>query len=209
MKISKLILVIVLIVAVAGFVIYSMQNNNTSTDEGYVEFIQQERAAMEKFMKGGDGSPFSQDSIVFEGLKFFPADVRYRVKAKLKPIEGKKVVLLSTSDGKEQKYLEYAFAEFELDGVQNQLLILEVMEMGPQRGKLFLAFSDDTSGRETYGAGRYLDVKKVPAAKSVELDFNLAYNPYCAYNDKYSCPFPPKENLLKIAIRAGEMNYHP
>jgi uncharacterized protein (DUF1684 family) len=207
MKISKLILVI-LIVAVAGFVIYSMQNNNTSTDEGYVEFIQQERAAMEKFMKGGDGSPFSQDSIVFEGLKFFPADVRYRVKAKLKPIEGKKVVLLSTSDGKEQKYLEYAFAEFELDGVQNQLLILEVMEMGPQRGKLFLAFSDDTSGRETYGAGRYLDVKKVPAAKSVELDFNLAYNPYCAYNDKYSCPFPPKENLLKIAIRAGEMNYH-
>jgi uncharacterized protein (DUF1684 family) len=209
MKISKLILVIVLIVAVAGFVIYSMQNNNTSTDEGYVEFIQQERAAMEKFMKGGDGSPFSQDSIVFEGLKFFPADVRYRVKAKLKPIEGKKVVLLSTSDGKEQKYLEHAFAEFELDGVQNQLLILEVMEMGPQRGKLFLAFSDDTSGRETYGAGRYLDVKKVPAAKSVELDFNLAYNPYCAYNDKYSCPFPPKENLLKIAIRAGEMNYHP
>jgi uncharacterized protein (DUF1684 family) len=201
MKISKLILVI-LIVAAAGFVIYSMQNNNTSTDEGYVEFIQQERAAMEKFMKGGDGSPFSQDSIVFEGLKFFPADVRYRVKAKLKPIEGKKVVLLSTSDGKEQKYLEYAFAEFELDGAQNQLLILEVMEMGPQRGKLFLAFSDDTSGRETYGAGRYLDVKKVPAAKSVELDFNLAYNPYCAYNDKYSCPFPPKENLLKIAIRA-------
>jgi hypothetical protein len=83
MKISKLILVI-LIVAAAGFVIYSMQNNNTSTDEGYVEFIQQERAAMEKFMKGGDGSPFSQDSIVFEGLKFFPADVRYRVKAKIK-----------------------------------------------------------------------------------------------------------------------------
>ncbi len=208
MKTSKLI-VIVMIVAVAGFVIYSMQHNTTSNNEGYVEFIQQERAEMEKFMKDGVGSPFSKDSIVFEGLKFFPADVRYRVKAKLKPIEGKKVVLLSTSDGKEQKYLEYAFAEFELDGVQNQLLILEVMEMGPQRGKLFLAFSDDTSGRETYGAGRYLDVKKVPAAKSVELDFNLAYNPYCAYNDKYSCPFPPKENLLKIAIRAGEMNYHP
>lgn len=207
MKSSKLI-VIVLIVAIAGFVIYSMQNNTTSTSEGYVEFIQQERAEMEKFMKGGDGSPFGKDSVVFEGLKFYPADVRYRIKAKLKPIEGKKVVLLSTSDGKEQKYLEYAFAEFELDGIQNQLLILEVMEMGPQRGKLFLAFADETSGRETYGAGRYLDVKKIPAAKSVELDFNLAYNPYCAYNDKYSCPFPPKENLLKVAIRAGEMSYH-
>ncbi|TXH24713.1 MAG: DUF1684 domain-containing protein [Cyclobacteriaceae bacterium] len=208
MKSSKLI-PLVLIVAVVGFVIYSMQNNSTSTNEDYLEYIQQERVKMEKFMQDGVGSPFSKDSITFEGLKFYPADVRYRIKAKLKPIEGKKVVLLSTSDGKEQKYLEYAFAEFELDGVQNQLLILEVMEMGPQRGKLFLAFSDETSGSETYGAGRYLDVKKVPAAKSIELDFNLAYNPYCAYNDNYSCPFPPKENLLKVAIRAGEMNYHP
>lgn len=206
MKKSKAISVIV-IAAVAAFVIYSMQGNET-TSEDYAAFIQKERTEMETFLKSGTGSPFSQDSISFDGLKFFPADVKYRIKAKLKPIDGKKVVLLATSDGKEQKYLEYAFAEFELDGVQNQLLILEVMEMGPQRGKLFLAFSDETSGIETYGAGRYLDVKKVPAAKSVELDFNLAYNPYCAYNDKYSCPFPPKENLLKTAIRAGEMNYH-
>lgn len=163
---------------------------------------------MEEFMKGEAGSPFNQDSVPFNGLHFFPADVKYRVKAKLKPIDGKKVVILSTSDGKEQKYLEYAFAEFNLDETENRLLILEVMETGPQRGKLFLAFSDETSGRETYGAGRYLEVKKVPAAKSVELDFNLAYNPYCAYNDRYSCPFPPKENILKVAIRAGEMNYH-
>jgi uncharacterized protein len=207
MKSSKVIPVI-LILAVVAFAIYSMQGNKATTSEDYVKFIQRERTEMEAFMKNGTGSPFSQDSILFEGLNFFPADVKYRVKAKLKPIDDKKVVMLSTSDGKEQKYLEYAFTEFELEGIENRLLILEVMEMGPQRGKLFLAFSDETSGRETYGAGRYLDVKKVPAATSVELDFNLAYNPYCAYNDKYSCPFPPKENLLKVAIRAGEMNYH-
>jgi uncharacterized protein len=207
MKSSKLIPVI-LIIAVVAFAIYSMQGNKATTSEDYVKFVQQERVEMEAFMKSGTGSPFSQDSILFEGLNFFPANVKYRVKAKLKPIDDKKVVMLSTSDGKEQKYLEYAFAEFELEGIENRLLILEVMEMGPQRGKLFLAFSDETSGRETYGAGRYLDVKKVPAATSIELDFNLAYNPYCAYNDKYSCPFPPKENLLKVAIRAGEMNYH-
>jgi uncharacterized protein len=207
MKSSKLIPVI-LIIAVVAFAIYSMQGNKATTSEDYVKFVQQERVEMEAFMKSGTGSPFSQDSILFEGLNFFPANVKYRVKAKLKPIDDKKVVMLSTSDGKEQKYLEYAFAEFELEGIENRLLILEVMEMGPQRGKLFLAFSDETSGLETYGAGRYLDVKKVPAATSIELDFNLAYNPYCAYNDKYSCPFPPKENLLKVAIRAGEMNYH-
>jgi uncharacterized protein (DUF1684 family) len=82
------------------------------------------------------------------------------------------------------------------------------MDMGPLRGKLFLAFADATSGIETYGAGRYLDVKKVPAATSIELDFNLAYNPYCAYNENFSCPFPPKENVLKVAILAGEKSYH-
>jgi len=208
MKSSKTIPVI-LVVVVLALIIFLMRPNQESTDEGYVAHIQKERSEMETFMKRGAGSPFLQDTLSFDSLKFFPADIRYRIKAKLKPIETKKVVILSTSDGKEQKYLEYAFAEFELDGVQNQLLILEIMETGPQRGKLFLAFSDETSGRETYGAGRYLDVKKVPAAKTVELDFNLAYNPYCAYNDKYSCPFPPKENLLKVAIRAGEMSYHP
>jgi uncharacterized protein len=207
MKSSKVI-PIILAIAVVALVIFLKQGNQEANAADYVAFIEQERSEMEKFMKSGVGSPFSQDSITFEGLKFFPANIRYRIKAKLKPIEGKKVVMLSTSDGKEQKYLEYALAEFELDGATNQLLLLEVMEMGPQRGKLFLAFADETSGRETYGAGRYLDVKKVPAAKTIELDFNLAYNPYCAYNDKYSCPFPPKENLLKVAIRAGEMSYH-
>jgi uncharacterized protein (DUF1684 family) len=73
---------------------------------------------------------------------------------------------------------------------------------------LFLAFADKTSAAETYGAGRYLDVKKVPGAASVTLDFNEAYNPYCAYNDGYSCPFPPKENILEVAIQAGERTYH-
>jgi hypothetical protein len=73
---------------------------------------------------------------------------------------------------------------------------------------LFLAFGDETSARETYGAGRYLDVKKVPGSSTITLDFNLAYNPYCAYSDGFSCPLPPKENLLSIAINAGEKTYH-
>jgi uncharacterized protein (DUF1684 family) len=82
------------------------------------------------------------------------------------------------------------------------------MEAGPERGTLFLAFADETSTQETYGAGRYLDIKKVPGSSSVLLDFNKAYNPYCAYSDKFSCPFPPKENILSVPIRAGEKVYH-
>jgi len=128
--------------------------------------------------------------------------------ARLESIENKKVVVLPTSDGLEKKYLEYGLAKFELNDEPCELLILEIMEDGPYRGTLFLAFADATSARETYGAGRYLDVKKIPGASSVTLDFNQAYNPYCAYAANYSCPFPPKENVLKTAIQAGEKTYH-
>ncbi len=202
---SSRIVPILIIVAIAAFVIYSMQG---SSPENYEAAILKDREEKTEFMKSANGSPFLKDSVPFEKLNYFPIDETYRVKASLKSVDNKKVVLLATSDGLEQKYLEYAFAEFQLNGVTLNLLILEVMDSGPQRGKLFLAFADETSGVETYGAGRYLDVKKVPAATSVILDFNLAYNPYCAYNDSYSCPFPPRENILKTAIRAGEKNYH-
>jgi uncharacterized protein (DUF1684 family) len=117
------------------------------------------------------------------------------------------MIELGTSDGITKRYMEYAHAEFSIDGVDQRLLILEVMDMGPYRGTLFLAFGDETSARETYGAGRYLDVKKPKGINTITLDFNEAYNPYCAYNETYSCPLPPPENLLTIPIYAGEKNY--
>jgi len=202
---SSRIIPIILVLAIAAFIFYSMQGG---APENYQAEIQKDRVDKAEFMKSNDESPFLKDSIEFEALNYFPIDEKFRVKAKLESIDGKKVVLLTTSDGLEQKYLEYAYAVFKLNETEHRLLILELMDMGPQRGKLFLAFADNTSGDETYGAGRYLDVKKIPAATSVILDFNLAYNPYCAYNDTYSCPFPPKENILKTAINAGEKNYH-
>ncbi|MCU0384014.1 MAG: DUF1684 domain-containing protein, partial [Cyclobacteriaceae bacterium] len=125
----------------------------------------------------------------------------------LKPIENKKTIQLTTNDGEQKTYLEYAVAEFSVDNKKSSLLILEMIEMGPFRGTLFLAFADATSANETYGAGRYLDIKKVPGSTSITLDFNKAYNPYCAYTDKFSCPFPPPQNLLDIPILAGEKRY--
>jgi uncharacterized protein (DUF1684 family) len=205
MKRSNLFLFIGFI-AVVALIIYSLQGGKSAAD--YQAFIEKERKEKEEYLKSGDGSPFVKDNIAFEGLNYFPINEKFNIRAKLEIIEEKKVMLLATSDGKEQKYLEYGYAVFDLDEVENRLLILESMEMGPQRGQLFLAFADETSGIETYGAGRYLDVKKVPAATSVDLDFNLAYNPYCAYSDSFSCPFPPKENILKVAILAGEKSYH-
>ncbi len=205
MKLSRL-LIFTALIALAAIIYFSLKGG--LSEKEFIEEITKEREEKTDFLKEGEGSPFATLHEEFKDLKYYKPDLNYRINATLTPIKDKNVIVLSTSDGKEQKYLAYARATFTLDGVECKLLILEVMEMGPQRGKLFLAFADETSGRETYGAGRYLDIKKVPVATSVLLDFNKAYNPYCAYNDSYSCPFPPTENVLKVAIRAGEMSYH-
>jgi uncharacterized protein (DUF1684 family) len=193
------------VVAFAAIMYYTMFSG--AGEQEYVAKVMQARDDRDDFMTNSDESPFANDTIPFNGLKYFPADPKFRVTADLTLIEEKKVVVLPTSDGKEARYLEYAYADFELEGVNNRLVLLEVMDMGPLRGTLFLPFADQTSALDTYGAGRYLDVKKTPGAATITLDFNLAYNPYCAYSNKYSCPFPPRENMLAVIVAAGEKVY--
>ncbi len=205
MKPSTIFLSIFLLAAVA-LIIYSFYAG--LSPEEYKTQLAKEREEKDLFMRNSLESPFAKSAEKFKGLSYFEADLSYKVNAKLVEIPSKKMLLLGTSSGEEERYLEYAFAEFELNGKQNKLLILELVNAGATKGTLFLAFADNTSANETYGAGRYLDIKKIPGATSIELDFNKAYNPYCAYNDNYSCPFPPKENFLDIPIYAGERKYH-
>ena len=186
--------------------IYSFMGSGDQS--AYIEEINKEREEKDRFMKSSKESPFAADPENYKGLSFYPPDLRYKIVAELTPIEKKETVTLSTNTGEEQRYLEYAFAEFDLDGLHHKLLILEVMDSGPFRGKLFFAFGDETSAVETYGAGRYLDLEKVPGSSTITLDFNKAYNPYCAYISNFSCPLPPAQNLLAIAIKAGEKTYH-
>lgn len=200
---SKHITIVILVISFLVIIFYSFTGN----DGTYDEQITQERVDKDKYMRTSDESPFKGKTDAFTGLKYFPADPAYNIVADLTPIQQKKAVILGTSDGKEEHYLEYAYADFKLHGKGQRLLILELMDMGPNRGKLFLAFADETSANETYGAGRYLDVTRNAGSNTITLDFNKAYNPYCAYNDEFSCPFPPKENLLTVAIMAGEKNY--
>ncbi|HYG00908.1 MAG TPA: DUF1684 domain-containing protein [Chryseosolibacter sp.] len=201
---SKNIILLIVVTAIIAIVFYSFQGSQD--DEAYFEQIQKERKEKDHFMRTAKESPIT-DKENFKGLNYFKADIRFKIIADLTPITERKAVILATNDGKEERYLEYAYASFTLDGKENKLLILEIMDMGPFRGKLFLAFGDETSAVETYGAGRYLDINKTPGATTITLDFNKAYNPYCAYNHTFSCPLPPRENLLTVAIRAGEKNY--
>jgi uncharacterized protein len=204
MKSKSLIIILVVAVGLAT-ILYTVYGSKDQT--AYVNEIKKHREELETFMRTSPQSPFAENPGQFTGLKFFPADLKYRITATLSPVENKKQILLATNDGKEQRYREYAYAEFDFGGFRNKLLLLEVIDQGPSMGKLFLAFGDGTSADETYGAGRYLDIVKTPGASTITLDFNKAYNPYCAYSDKFSCPLPPPDNLLTVPIQAGEKAY--
>jgi len=197
-------IVILLVIGVLGVIVVSSLTSGEA-DEAYIARIEQQREEKDRDMRNAEDSPFAPDSVQYNGLNYFPIDRSYKIKAKLEVIADKKIVTLPTSDGKQKQYLEFAYAVFDLHEQENKLLILETVG-GEFDGILFLAFGDDTSADETYGAGRYLELEQ-EGENTITIDFNLAYNPYCAYTDGFSCPFPPSGNLLKIPIRVGEMNY--
>ena len=112
---------------------------------------------------------------------------------------------MKTSTERLPMYVKYGIATFKIDGKQFSLSIFQNIELVKREGfenYLFLPFTDLTSGVETYGGGRYIDLEKTDSGNII-IDFNKAYNPYCAYSHKYSCPVPPVENDLKVEIRAG------
>lgn len=189
----------------AIILIYSFSGGETN--EQYIERINKEREDKERFMRSSKTSPFRESNIKFNGLQYYKPDPHYKLVAKFTPAERPDALLLPTSDGKEMRYLPYGYADFELDNTNNRLLILKLADGSEEDGHLFIPFGDETSADETYGAGRYLDINHQKNKKTVELDFNKAYNPYCAYSETYSCPLPPRENLLPIPIRAGEKTY--
>lgn len=158
-----------------------------------------------------ESSPLtSKDLASFKGLSFFAPDAKYAVVAKFVRTAYERPFEMPTSTKRKAMYQKYGEATFTLDGKTYKLNIyqsLEGMQSEAYKDHLFLPFTDLTSGKESYGGGRYIDLK-IPAANTILIDFNKAYNPYCAYNAGYSCPIPPRENHLKTAIRAGVKKFH-
>ena len=116
---------------------------------------------------------------------------------------------MPTTTGRESTEVVYGIAKFTLNGKDHELEIYQSPELITQaeyEDYLFLPFTDNTNGEETYGGGRYLDLR-IPKGNKIILNFNKAYNPYCAYNTNYSCPITPRENYLDIEIKAGVMIY--
>lgn len=149
----------------------------------------------------------NEDFTNFKGLKYFEADDKFAVKAKLEKTEDKQIFTMPTSIGTSRKYFKYGVLKFELDGKSYALTVFQsetAAAKAEYKDLLFVPFRDLSNGKETYGAGRYLDIK-APSGDEMVLNFNLAYNPSCAYgSDKFSCTIPPKENFLQTEIKAGE-----
>lgn len=166
--------------------------------DDYVEF----RAQKDEFFKTHPHSPIPHhERHDFAGLTYFEPNGSLVLDLLPAPADGESI-RTQTSDGQIREYLRAAIVTFDVDGSEVALTLLSQ----PGRPGYFLPFRDATSGKETYGAGRYLDIEE-PDDGMVHIDFNLAYNPYCAYNEAYSCPLPPHENWLQVPIEAGEKDY--
>jgi uncharacterized protein (DUF1684 family) len=170
-------------------------------DRDYATKIAATRAAKDtEFARGDDPIPRAHHA-EFLPLAYFPIDPDYNVPGTLKPIDDRTIYEMPTSTGAQRKMRRVGTLEFTLKG--QPLKLLAFNEVGTEPGSLFIAFSDLTSGTETYAAGRFMDLTRNTTG-IYEVDFNRAYIPYCYYNPTYECPYPPAENRLKIPIRAGE-----
>lgn len=156
------------------------------------------REHKDEFFRSGQQSPLTPEQKVdFKGLKYYPENLDLDLEVDVETFPEPDEIHIQTNTGDVRRYERYGRFKFEVDGEEAELTIYS-NEHG-----FFLPFVDSLAGKETYGAGRYLEPTPLTGGR-LHVDFNLAYNPYCAYNATWSCPITPAENRLKVAIRAGE-----
>jgi len=151
----------------------------------------------------------SEDIKKFEALEFFEIDTTFVIEAEFVRTPYESAFSMPTTTDRMPIYVKYGEAYFELESQSFKLNIYQNQELITKAeyvDYLFIPFTDATNGETSYGGGRYLDLR-IPTGKTITLNFNKAYNPYCAYNGKYSCPIPPLENDISVAISAGVKAY--
>ena len=156
-------------------------------------------------------SPLEQTEVAgFKGLNYFDINPKYRVEARFERTPNEKKFNMPTSSGITKVYLKYGQVRFNLAGSEQVLGVYQseaLAQTEKYKNYLLIPFTDATNGKTTYGGGRYIDFE-IPASAVVTLDFNLAYNPSCAYSSRFNCPIPPRANRLKTQINAGEKSYN-
>jgi len=201
MKISLL----CLIIGWALLVIPGCQSHLSSEEKQIVAEIQQKRTEKDSLFGKADLSPIPEIELKdFTGLNYYPIDLKWRFQG---PIMQYDTILPDTivgTKGDLRPAQKYGYFEFEVDNKKHRLEIYTINRADTAyQNYLFLGFTDKTTGKSTYGAGRYIDLT-IRSDNNYVVDFNKAYNPYCAYNPKYTCAIPPDENTLPLAVMAGE-----
>lgn len=179
------------------------------------------RTEVDSFFRTDPGSPFRRDTTAeYRGIRWYPIDPHFCVFSELHRYDDPETVLVKGTKGEDRRELRYGYFEFVLPDTAGapQSVRLNVYKFTPYDGQRYLLyrdnlsvwFTDRTTGKETYGVGRYVDMgTEMPDPRHrYRIDFNKAYNPYCAYSTMYSCAIPRKEDHLDVAIRAGELTYH-
>jgi uncharacterized protein (DUF1684 family) len=185
-----------------GATIAACSSGPSAPDEGaYLREVAEHRASIDRaFREQEDPIPANMRATLLP-LRYFDVDSSFAVPAALKLANERPVFEMPTSTGKRRRMQRVGVLEFTLQG--QPMTLGAFVEEGEQIINLFVPFADTTTGTDTYPAGRYLDLHPTSTG-FYTVDFNKAYNPYCAYNKTYDCPFPPPSNRLKVAIRAGE-----
>lgn len=187
-----------------SFITLQAQDKTTETSKEFQDNLNLEYADKAK-------SPLMEKDLkTFRSLDFFPINDKYIIEAKFIRTKKEKVFKMKTSTSRLPEYIKYGELHFKIDGVDCKLNVYQNIDLIKKPGfddYLFLPFSDLTSGKQTYIGGRYVDLR-IQKGTSWKIDFNKAYNPYCAYNYEYSCPIVPLENDLNIAILAGVKKFH-
>lgn len=178
----------------------------TSQAQSTKPAIEEHRVAHEKELLDSANHMMNIEEIAaFEGLDYFDFDSSYRVKVQFTKDKGKKFEMPTSTD-RLPIYRRYGYIDFKIDSVACRLTVYQNIDLKKDKAYknyLFIPFKDKTTRKESYGGGRFLDFE-IPGTPSTEIDFNLSYNPYCAYSHRYSCPIPPDENTLEVEIKAGE-----
>lgn len=176
-----------------------------SLQKAFTQYVEEKN---EQF-KTADWSPLKpEDKNHFKGLNYYPYDVSFRFQGTVKRYDRPdSITVLGTREGDLRPALRFGYFEFKKDGKTQRLEIIKILPRHTGASDhLFLGFWDATSGVDTYDGGRYVDIEENDQDSYV-IDFNYAYNPYCAYNERYSCAIPPLENRLPIALTCGEKKF--
>lgn len=182
----------------------------TNDSNNYIQTITNERITKDAEFRDPLESPIEKENIInFNGLNYFEVDSKYRVIADLILETTPDTIQMKTTTERLPLYIVYGKAYFTINGIKDTLTVFRNIGLMTKAGYedyLFIPFTDDTSGEESYGGGRYID-SRITSNGTITLDFNRAYNPYCTYNKKYSCPIPPAQNHINTRIPAGEKKY--